>query len=152
MRHGDAEPKTTSDLERRLTKIGVAQVTRALAIASELGATVRVIASSPLLRAKQTAEIAQRLFQVQKIEIDPVLGPDSSPLEVFRHFAGMQENEILLVSHQPLVSQLIATLLGWHEEAFVVRPGCIVKIEVDDLSKDPPPIGRLIFFLPPGTG
>ncbi len=151
MRHGEAEPKSSSDAERRLTRRGVEQVTRSLAIASELGATAEGIVTSPLLRARQTAEIAQRLFRVQTVLVNPALEPDSTSLEALQVLRDLDLKEMLLVSHQPLVSELLSTLLDWHEKAFLVRPGTIVKIEVADLSKDRPE-GRLLFFLPPQTG
>jgi len=151
MRHGEAEPKTASDSERQLTKMGEEQVRRSLAIASEMGALVDVIVTSPILRARETAEIAKEILGMPNVIVNLVLGPDSSSIEVFRELRELNKTGILLVSHQPLVSELISSLLSWHDESFIVRPGTIVKIEVEDLSKDPP-FGRLIFFLPPPTG
>jgi phosphohistidine phosphatase len=150
LRHGEAEPKATSslDTERHLTKTGAELVRRSLAIASELGAEVDSIITSPYVRARETAEIAMRFFGLQTITENSVLEPISSPVEVLKELETRNFSEgMLLVTHQPLISSLISSLLGWNEDSFSLRPGTVVRIDVKDFTLVP--TGRLVFFVPP---
>ena len=72
LRHGEAEAKSSQkmDEERRLTSFGKSQLRKSLVIAKEIGTRVDLILSSPLVRARETAEIAKEIFNVEKFEID----------------------------------------------------------------------------------
>jgi phosphohistidine phosphatase len=150
LRHGEAEPRAAarSDSERHLTKNGADLVRRSLAIALELGANVDSIISSPYVRARETAEIARQVFGLSKVIENSILEPTSYRTEVLRELAlGNFSGDVLLVTHQPLISGLISSLLGWDEDSFAVRPGTFVRIDVKEFGSVP--AGRLILFVPP---
>jgi phosphohistidine phosphatase len=150
LRHGEAEPRAAarSDAERHLTKIGAEFVKRSLAIALELGASVDSIISSPYVRARESAEIAKDVFGLGEIIENTLLEPTGYRTEILRELAlGSFSGEVLLVTHQPMISGLISSLLGWDEDSFALRPGTFVRIDVKDFGSVP--AGRLIFFVPP---
>ena len=150
LRHGEAESRASarSDFERHLTGNGAELVRRTSVMALELGASVDSIISSPYVRARETAEIAGQVFGVSKVLENSLLEPTSYRTEVLRELAvGNFEGDLLLVSHQPLISGLISSLLGWDEDSFALRPGTFVRIDVKDF--DNASAGRLIYFVPP---
>lgn len=108
MRHGEAEPRASSDAERRLTARGEAEVRAvALAAATRLGA-LHTVASSPYQRARGTAAALMRtLGFAGELVIDPGLMPDGSPRDLAALVEGGEAREVLLVSHQPLVGELL---------------------------------------------
>lgn len=128
MRHGAASE------EGRLTPAGAASAEKVLKKARELGIKVETILSSPLERAKETAEIASRVFG-QKYAVMNSLEPESSPDLVIEEL----KDSVLLVSHRPLVSLLVKDLTGKSLETF--EPATFVTVED----------GRLVMFIPPSS-
>jgi len=111
LRHGEAEPRAASDAERRLTRRGEAEVRAvALAAAARLGA-LQAVASSPYQRARQTAaELMRSLGFAGELLIEPGLTPDAEPRGLAALVEGSDVGELLLVSHQPLVGELLCWL------------------------------------------
>lgn len=109
MRHGEAEAKAEG--ERYLTKFGATESRKALESAKNLGAKVNAIACSPLARAKETAQIASQVFN-SNYEVSDSLEPESSPERVYEELIGRYKSDVLMISHQPLVSKLLSDLLG----------------------------------------
>lgn len=112
MRHGEAEPLQSHDLQRALTVQGqqeVKQMARWLATAY---ASFDYVWVSPYLRTQQTAALvleAQR--GACQLQLKPELVPDGSVLAVQNAvdllLAEHPFARILLVSHMPLVSFLV---------------------------------------------
>ncbi|HWL87175.1 MAG TPA: phosphohistidine phosphatase SixA [Polyangiaceae bacterium] len=124
MRHGPAEDSAPSgrDDDRVLSVSGrerVRQVARALL---QEGEAPRVILTSPLVRAVQTAEIVHSECQLgAPIETRRELAMGGRGVELVRELTGRKR--VMLVGHQPDLSGLIAELTGLHvnvEKAMVV--------------------------------
>ena len=131
MRHGEAEANSSSNGERHLTERGASQVTRVLHFANQMGANITSIASSPLVRAKQTAEIAKRIFKVDYV-ITNSLEPEGSPEAIYEELSNHKSSErMLLISHQPLVSRLLSDLLG-AEARISFLTGTVAMVKVDE--------------------
>ncbi len=111
MRHGAAEAQAASDAERRLTGHGAAEVrTVAMAAAARL-AGLQTLLSSPYQRARQTAaELMRTLGFAGELVIEPGLAPGGEPQGVGAFVARCGADELLLVSHQPLVGELLRWL------------------------------------------
>jgi len=127
LRHGIAEERGADrpDAERALTDLGRRR-TRAVAerlVALGLGSSQAV--SSPLVRARQTAEIAAQagLFGPggADFRIDPALAPGGDPVPLIRAFqraASAQSpkpgstQRLVLVGHEPDLGDLAARLIG----------------------------------------
>jgi phosphohistidine phosphatase len=147
LRHGEAEPKGKKpDEERALSQKGSERLERTLKLAKSAGVDASRILSSPLLRAKQSAEIASRVFGVSQVIISNSLEPESTPAEVYLELQDAKDNAgIILVSHQPLVSQLLSDLLGSGTN-MAMSTGAIARVDV----KGHPETGEgtLVFLIP----
>jgi len=134
MRHGPAEDFAPSgrDEDRVLSIPGrerVRQVARALATHGE---APKVILTSPLVRAVQTAEIVHSECQIGvPIETRRELAMGARALDLVREVSAGRRKRVMVVGHQPDLSGLIAELTGLHvnvEKAMVVS--ITVKTEV----------------------
>lgn len=115
LRHGQAEPQTTSDAIRCLTLRGRQEVLQSAA--QLLGRPIEAILCSPYVRARQTAELLGEALQCMSIlEPVPWLTPENTVADVLKHLAARAETEILLVSHQPLIGELGGTLEHGHRQ------------------------------------
>ena len=110
MRHGEAEPLRGSDADRALVAAGVADAaTVAREIAERLG-PVALVAASPYVRAQQTAGIVCDRLSPPRIETWPELVPSTTVEPVIESLKA--EHDVLLVTHQPLISYLFEWLTG----------------------------------------
>lgn len=109
LRHGEAHNQAPTDAERELTVAGRAEV---LHSASHLqGVALDAIYASPYVRAQQTARLVHdALGHPEPIRTVPWLTPDQSPNAVITQLQAMKLENVLLVSHQPLVSALLGVL------------------------------------------
>lgn len=145
MRHGAAlaaaDTQAASDFGRPLNHKGVKRLRRAGRGLRRLEIRFDAILTSPLLRARQTAEIiAARIDQESIVEELAELSPDGSVERLLSVLARYRDRQhVLLVGHEPLLSKTIETLLGSGQELAVeLGKGSLCRIEVDDL----PPTGR----------
>lgn len=106
LRHGEAQQQARSDAERELTEHGRQEV---LTSAEHLkGQPLGRIIASPYVRAQQTAELVrQALGFTDAVVTVPWLTPESDPRNVLGQLDGDVSDDVLLVSHQPLVGALI---------------------------------------------
>jgi phosphohistidine phosphatase len=150
VRHAEAAPKSggTLDEDRKLTEYGKIALRNNLMLAKEIaGPSVNLILSSPILRARESAAIAGEIFGLTSFETDASLEPNSSPYEVYRRLAqSPQLGKILLVTHQPLVSQLLVGLLGWDERRFAFSAGAVAVVELKEVTTAPE--GVLLSLIP----
>ena len=111
-RHGEAGPAHTDDL-RELTERGIRETRRVYTeCAGRIQQPIARVVSSPLIRARQTAEIALQLLPVacSDIEISAELSPDSSPEAIAACLDCSDRWPILLVGHQPVLGELLSWL------------------------------------------
>ena len=114
-RHGLAVPHGTegfADDERPLTEKGerrVRQVARGL---RRLGVKLDRLVTSPLPRALRTAEIVADMLDVAfLLEESEALIPTASAASIRDWLAGRPESRIMLVGHNPNLSDLLTLLL-----------------------------------------
>ena len=121
LRHGQAEPSAASDPQRCLTEVGRQQVRQ---MAQRLvGQPLDIILASPYQRAQQTAELVREQLDMRRsITTVDWLTPDDDPLEALDRLAERSEANILLVSHQPLVGQMISLAVDGHRQAHYPMP------------------------------
>ena len=112
-RHGEAG-QAASDAERSLTLRGISE-TRAVfrSVASRISEPLTSLISSPLLRARQTADIALELLPcaTDSVSISDKLLPSSSPQKIVDLVFGFQF-PVMLVFHQPVMGELLGWLTG----------------------------------------
>ena len=151
LRHGRAEDEGpgASDLARKLTPRGRAEVQQVLERVRRAGAVPSLILSSPYVRAFESAEIAAKILGYAGTIIrTDALVPISAPRRIWDEIRSQQtESQILLAGHQPLLGQLLANLLGAPALQVAMRPATLVRIDVDHFGAEPH--GVLHWVLPP---
>jgi len=139
MRHGIAveagDPSVTHDSQRPLTNKGVKRMQRAARGLRRLGIDFDVILTSPILRARQTADIvAATLGMESRLEELSGLAPESSIEHLLFGLTRYQDREhLLLVGHQPLLGQTLACLIDGGQGAkleFNLRKGSLCRVEI----------------------
>jgi len=113
---------------------------------------IDLLASSPLVRARQTADIvAQATGLSDQVEEISGLAPESSVDTLISGLARFRGREhLLLVGHEPLLSQTVSFLLTGkknQELGIELKKGGLCRIEVDGLPPDKP--GKLHWLLAP---
>ncbi|MDP2145782.1 MAG: phosphohistidine phosphatase SixA [Pseudomonas sp.] len=112
LRHGEAESHAPSDAQRNLTERGREEVLHSAA--HLIGQPISAIIASPYVRAQQTAQLVREaLGFVPEIRTVSWLTPDGNPLQVLEKLD--TDDNVLLVSHQPLVGNLISFLQHGHQ-------------------------------------
>lgn len=107
MRHGEAEPYASSDRDRALTDYGRQQAYAAGEWLKANEITINQCWTSPYVRTRQTAESVQSVYgELQTSPVD-FLTPGSSPMAVVEQLRNDVEINLLLISHNPMVSQLV---------------------------------------------
>lgn len=110
MRHGQAGMNANIDAERALTNRGIKDAALAGKVLADLGLTFDALWVSPYVRTQQTADEVCRAYpELERIN-NADLTPDAplrSLVESIKHSA---HESLLVISHQPLVSDLVAYL------------------------------------------
>ncbi|CAI8931101.1 MULTISPECIES: phosphohistidine phosphatase SixA [unclassified Pseudomonas] len=128
LRHGEAQPYgSRPDSERALTPHGCEEALRSAA--RLIGEPLTAIYASPYLRAQQTAQLVREaLGFVPDIRTVEWLTPDSRPQAVAEQLASV--DNVLLVSHNPLVGNLLGFLQHGHvQEPVAVRTAGLAELE-----------------------
>ena len=121
MRHGIATPReehpSMPDAERTLTEEGMRKTGQVAQGLAQLRIACDRILTSPLMRARQTAEIAaQAIGLKERIEEWSELGAGGSNEALLRRLQtgaqGKQFKSVLLVGHEPQLSELTSLLLS----------------------------------------
>ena len=112
LRHGEAEPHgKRPDSERALTAHGREEVLRTAA--ELIGQPITAIYASPFLRAQETALLVREALGFQpEIRTVEWLTPDNRPQAVAEQLVSV--DHALLVSHNPLVGNLLGYLQNGH--------------------------------------
>jgi phosphohistidine phosphatase len=135
MRHGQAIGHARTDEARALTEQGRhdAHAVGNWLIENDYSADVVLV--SPYLRAQQTAE--QVLNQLPKWPKEDVswITPEDAPMAVIQRLAKRSESSIMLVSHQPLVGELLRLLIGDRDADLIAfSPATLVVLEGDMIA------------------
>jgi phosphohistidine phosphatase len=143
--HGDAWP---DDAKRPLTEEGIASMRKETRGLARLGVILDVVLSSPLVRARQTAEIvASGLDPRPPIVSVDSLTPDGSYAAVVTDLEKhARKNRIGLVGHEPSIGELAARLIG-SRHSFEFKKGAVCRIDLDAIPPGGP--GHLRWLLTP---
>jgi phosphohistidine phosphatase len=152
LRHGDAEPQSPEgeDSERRLTPKGRRDVEHVMRAAYAAKAHPELVLTSPYRRALETAQIAVRELDDPKPSLaqTQALVPGGRLEALWKELRSHSAaNEILLVGHEPQLSQLVAYLLAVPGLRFDMKKGALVRISMDKLGAQP--AGELKWVLTP---
>lgn len=151
VRHGIAEERGTEwpdDSRRPLTRKGVSRLEKSARGLISLGVTFDVMLTSPLVRARETAEVVAALFEPRPpiVAIDS-LTPDGGYQQLLEDLAKQtRRSRIALVGHEPSLGEYAARLAG-SRHAFEFKKGAVCRIDVEVLPPTSP--GALRWFMTP---
>ena len=136
------------DTKRPLTERGIHRFKQEVAGLRSLDASIDEIITSPLVRAKQTADLlAAGLGGKPVVRILKALEPGHSPTAIIGQVAKLaRRNRIALVGHEPGLGELAAHLLG-ASRPLPFRKGSICRIDLESLTSKR--AGSLIWFVTP---
>lgn len=167
LRHGIAEERSDDrpDGQRALTPAGRRRTTAVLERAVAIGLVADRLITSPLLRARQTAEIALAIGLAPALELATALEPGADPLlqlglwlsappsaaaaarqiSATEAVAGAEAPEaspaprlrLALVGHEPDLGQLAARLLGAPAGSITLRKAGLALLERANHEGDP---------------
>jgi phosphohistidine phosphatase len=136
LRHGIAEERQagSDDDARALTPRGRSRTRAVLERLVALGLTADRLLTSPLLRARQTAEIAVAAGWAPELAIATALAPDGAALEALPRWleeaAAAGAERLALVGHEPDLSGMAARLIGAPPEALTLRKAGLIQLEL----------------------
>jgi len=152
LRHGIAaalsQENNFRDEQRALTVEGIAKMSEAAQGLRKLQVDFEVIASSPLVRARQTAEIvAEALKFRQPLDEWNELVPDGPVEAILRRLHDFREcKSALLVGHQPSIGCIASYLVfGDARVSLPVKKGALLCVQA---NHPPPWAGELLWMLP----
>jgi phosphohistidine phosphatase len=149
LRHGPAEPKsawTGEDEHRPLSSEGRLLVADIACSLPRLKTRPDLIVTSPLMRARQTAEIVgECLAAPDQVVVDKRLAPGFGLKQLEKVIRDHADADVLmLVAHDPDLSELVRDLTGGGRVS--IRKGGLAQVEVPDQKEMK---GRLLALLIP---
>ena len=141
LRHGEAadhgDPRYENDADRPLTPRGI-QRTKALAHTLRLmDISFDVIFSSPLVRARETAEIVERGLRLHgRLELTEHLALSGDVEKLVHQLNKIRPapGSILLVGHEPYLSHLVSLLCtGGSHLSLALKKSGLCRMEVETL-------------------
>ncbi len=145
---GARGPAWPDDSLRALTPKGAARMRLITERLADRGVSVTRVLSSPLVRARQTADIVAAAWMARpRVEVLEELAPGSTPSRVARALASLPlDGPPALVGHEPDLGRLAAWLIG-ADAAIPFKNGGVARVDLEGgLSAGG---GRLVWLLTP---
>jgi phosphohistidine phosphatase len=140
---GDKYP---DDTKRPLTNQGMARMRQVVKGFRTLDPEIELVLTSPLVRARQTADILVAGLPPVDLAVEDTLAPDHRPEAVVDALGAHASREaVALVGHEPDLGILAAWLIG-AREPLGFKKGAIARI---DVGGKPGRDGQLIWLATP---
>lgn len=141
LRHGIAvehgTPGYASDADRPLTPKGKRQMHKVADAIRAMKLGFDSFLSSPLVRARQTAEIVATDLKLKKrLDFADELKPGGSVKDLVKKVRSLEPlpENLVLVGHEPYLSELISFFVtGRTDAGFMLKKAGLAKLETDDL-------------------
>ena len=141
LRHGLAvdrsKPGYKKDADRPLTPKGKQRMWRVAEAMEEMELEFDAIIASPFLRATQTSEIVAEALELRKkLSTTDHLTPNGNPKLLLEHLSQIKPapKDVLIVGHEPYLSQLIGLLVAGNTNALIdLKKGALCKLEIETL-------------------
>jgi phosphohistidine phosphatase len=143
------DPDVKNDEQRWLTDEGIKKMEKAARGLRTCVELFDTIFTSHYVRAKQTAEIVERVYSV-KIPI--IITADLAPGADFDRLLAVlnpckPDARVAIVGHEPDMSSLISTLVSSGTAEIEMKKGSVCRVDVDSNPKRGD--GILVWLLPP---
>jgi phosphohistidine phosphatase len=149
LRHAKAEEAGPAmrDEDRALIPGARRKMRLAARAIADLEPKLDAILTSPLLRARQTAEpVARALGQRDDLIETEALSPGADPREILREIEKRRLTRALVVGHMPHLGRLLGYLLtGRSGTVIEIKKGALARIEFEGETPEPP--GTLTLLL-----
>ncbi len=150
-RHGIAidrmDPHCPADADRWLTKRGIRRTNAAARGLAALEVEPDLVLSSPLVRARQTAEIAADVLGGVELEITDSLRGGISVTGIFAELASLDVDTVVIVGHAPQLDIIVEhSLPAGRPQLERMKKAGAVMIEFDEVE---PGGGRLGWQMQP---
>ena len=135
LRHGDA-PYDYDTGERVLSARGEQETQQIVSrYAAELADT-SLIVFSPTRRARETLAVATRTLNYSgQLVFDACLRSSSSVGAVEAYFNCLEAENVMMVSHQPLVGSLLNYLTDSHSPGMMMGTSCLASLDLITFSR-----------------
>jgi phosphohistidine phosphatase len=122
------------DAGRPLTPEGEKKMKRAARGLRTLVPEVQLLATSPLTRARQTAEILAAAYKPIRPLVVPALAPGQPPAAVGRWLEGERRHDtVAIVGHEPGLSRTVSWLLAGTEDSILeLKKGAACLLAIPD--------------------
>ena len=147
LRHGTAEDSNPGgDHARALTEKGRQQARDAGILLKTSGLLPEIVLTSPLVRARQTAEEFCKSAGIPSPVVQDWLASGMMRTTALNELVGFREfSKIAIVGHEPDLSELIQYVLAAHGNAIEMKKGAIACVRVFPPAKQ----GVLLYLAPP---
>ena len=147
LRHGIAEERGPDqpDAVRALTPAGISRTAAVLARLRRLDLGCELLITSPLVRARQTAELAVDAALAPDFSVSEALAPAGDPWPLLRWPPGV--HRLGLVGHEPDLGNLAAALIGATPGSLVLKKAGIALLLIEPQA--PGPSGQLRLLIGP---
>jgi phosphohistidine phosphatase len=149
VRHGEAEAQTSTDANRALTSKGISDAKSLGLLLQKESVVFTQIVVSPYCRAQQTLENILSAFNIApEIHVLNTITPNNSVALAKQSVEPLLTIEtLLLVSHLPLVSAMIADLVEGDERMaplYPMMPASVAELHLDTLMSGSATLQRLL--------
>ena len=148
LRHARAEFGSKNE-DPPVSPQGEEQLAHVLKLAREnYGFKPSLLVTSPILRARNTAEIVKKKFgRGPGIVVDKCLMPESTPQDVLEFLSTLKKDEdVVLISHMPLIFELLYELIGGRGDIELLN-GSIAAVEFKGRAASGK--GKLVWLIQP---
>ena len=129
LRHGDSSSDSRySDSERPLTDLGIRQATLVGALFQRLNILIDITLASPLKRAQDTASIVLSTVDKRQITSSDFLLNGSDPQLLFDQLEKFNVSSILLIGHEPYLSETISLLISGNRNIEIEMRKCSLAL------------------------
>ncbi|MGH7741635.1 MAG: phosphohistidine phosphatase SixA [Candidatus Eiseniibacteriota bacterium] len=147
---GEADPaRWPNDALRPLSEDGRERTRRAAQGVAELEPTIVRVISSPLLRARESAQLLSEALELEaRVTLCDPLAPGGSTGKLLEALPDVREEEaVALVGHEPDLGKLAGTLLFGAPAHVAMKKAGACAIEFG--GRPGSGAGQLVWFLPP---
>lgn len=138
-----------NDFLRPLTKKGRKRFEKFLGLLRDGGMEIDRIATSPLIRTRETAEVMARVFGIESgVDVVEALAPGADWQAILEWTIHQSVARVAWVGHAPCVGRLVALTIGDGSAAIRMQKGAVASLRLDDGPGHP---GELEWLLTAGV-